>query len=59
MEEKVELILKALKEAGKPVKPGELAEMTGLAKEEVTKILGKLKKEGKVESPKACHYTAK
>jgi DNA-binding IscR family transcriptional regulator len=55
--ENQEIILKAMKDASKPVKAGEIAETTGLDAKIVTKELGKMKKEGKVVSPKVCFYT--
>lgn len=51
-----EHVLKALKDAGKPMRPGEVAQATGLDKNEVSKIIQKLKKAGKVMSPKACFW---
>jgi DNA-binding IscR family transcriptional regulator len=59
MSDKNAVVLEAIKKAGKPVKAGDIAEATGLPKDEVAKIIAKLKKEGKVESPKACFYSAK
>lgn len=59
MTENSGVVLDAIKKAGKPVKAGDIAEITGIPKDEVAKIIAKLKKEGKVESPKACFYTAK
>ncbi len=56
MAEKAKQILDAMKKAGKPVKAGEVAQATGIDGKEVTKIIGALKKEGKVISPKACFY---
>jgi predicted transcriptional regulator len=56
MGEKEDKVLEAMKKAGKPVRPGEVAEMTGLDKKEVSKIISSLKKEGKVISPKRCFY---
>jgi hypothetical protein len=50
------LVLKALKKAGQPVRPGDLAEATGLAKEDLAKVLDALKKKGKIHSPKRCFY---
>ena len=41
-----------------PMKTGEVAEATGIEKKEVEKIIKKLVKEGKVESPKRCYYAA-
>lgn len=56
MADKTQQILDAMKKAGKPVKAGEVAAATGIDGKEVTKIIGALKKEGKVASPKACFY---
>ena len=42
----------------RPMKAGEVAAATGIAKAEVDKIIKKLVKEGKVESPKRCYYAA-
>jgi Mn-dependent DtxR family transcriptional regulator len=49
-------ILNAMKRAGEPVRPGDVAKTTGLDPKEVTKIIGELKKSGKVTSPKRCFY---
>ena len=51
-----ETISKKMKEAGKPVRPGDVVNMTGLEKDEVSKIINKLKKSGKITSPKRCFY---
>lgn len=53
MEKKV---INAMKKAGKPVRPGDVAKMIGADSKEVTKIIGDLKKDGKVISPKRCYY---
>ena len=53
MEKKV---LAAMKKAGKPVRPGEVAKMVGAESKEVSKIISGLKKKGKVRSPKRCYY---
>ena len=53
MEKKV---LKAMKDAGKPVRPGEVAKTLGVDSKEVSKAIANLKKEGKVTSPKRCYY---
>nr|WP_319775875.1 transcriptional regulator [uncultured Sphaerochaeta sp.] len=45
-----------MKKAGQPVRPGDLAEELGLDSKEVSKIIGQLKKEGLVDSPKRCYY---
>ena len=54
MEQKV---LDAMKEAGKPVRPGDVAKALGVDSKEVSKAISKLKKEGKVISPKRCYYS--
>ena len=53
MEKKV---LNAMKKAGKPVRPGEVAKMIGEESKDVSKVIGDLKKRGKVISPKRCYY---
>ena len=56
MEEREQMVLEAMEKAGKPLRPGEVAKMVGLAKDEVSKIIRGLKKKGKVTSPKRCFY---
>jgi Mn-dependent DtxR family transcriptional regulator len=53
MEKKV---LNAMKKAGKPLRPGEVAEMIGEESKTVSKVISDLKKQGKVISPKRCYY---
>ncbi len=53
MEKKV---LDAMKKAGKPVRPGEVAEMINEESKTVSKVIAALKKQGKVTSPKRCYY---
>ncbi|MCW4011634.1 MAG: transcriptional regulator [Candidatus Bathyarchaeota archaeon] len=45
-----------MKEAGKPVRPGDIAKTLGIESKEVSKAINTLKKEGKVHSPKRCFY---
>jgi DNA-binding transcriptional regulator GbsR (MarR family) len=54
-----EKVFNALKTSGKPMKSGEIAEVTGIDKKEVDKALKSLKSEGKIFSPKNCFYQAK
>jgi len=56
MEEKAKFVITKMNEAGKPLRPGEIAELAGLSKEEVSGIMKNLKKAGKVYSPKRCFY---
>jgi DNA-binding IclR family transcriptional regulator len=56
MADKAEMVLDAMKSAGKPVRPGDVADATGIPKDEVAKIIQTLKKEGRVVSPKRCFW---
>ncbi len=51
-----EIILNVMKEAGNALRPGEIAELTGLDKDAVSNAIKSLKKDGKVASPKRCYY---
>lgn len=51
-----ELVLKAMIDAGKPVRPGDIAKALGVDSKEVSKAVDRLKKEGKIHSPKRCFY---
>lgn len=59
MSDSQQTVLEAMKKAGKPLRPGEIAELAGLDKAEVSKIITRLKKEGKIISPKNCYYQPK
>lgn len=56
MEKNEKKVLDAMKRAAKPVRPGDVAKTTGVDSKEVSKIINKLKKDGKVLSPKRCYY---
>lgn len=51
-----ESVLEAMKEMGKPIRPGEVAKKLGVESKAVSKAIQKLKKEGKVHSPKRCYW---
>jgi predicted transcriptional regulator len=51
-----ELILQAMRNAGKALKAGELVELCGLTRPEVDKALKQLKKEERITSPKVCFW---
>ena len=57
MENIEQVILDTLEKAGKPLKSGEVAEMAGLDKKEVSKVISKMKKKGVIVSPKRCYYS--
>ncbi len=56
MDDKEKKVFDAMKKAGKPVRPGDVAKMTGLDSKEVSGAISGLKKKGKVSSPKRCFY---
>jgi len=49
-------VLKAMQEAGKPVRPGDVAKTLGVDSKEVSKAIKALKDGGLVISPKRCFY---
>lgn len=54
--EKEKQVLDVFAGAGKPLKAGDVAEISGISKDEVGKIIKKLKAEEKIYSPKVCFY---
>ena len=52
-------IIEAMKKAAKPLKAGEISELTGLDKKEVDKGMKQLQKEGLITSPKRCFWQPK
>lgn len=52
-------VLETLKTSDKPLKGGEIAEISGLAKKDVDKAIKQLKTEDLIEVPKRCFYSAK
>ncbi len=50
-------VLSAMKAAGKPVRPGEIAKALDIESKEVSKAIKSLKDKGKVISPKRCYYS--
>lgn len=54
-----EKVLKVLTESAEPMRPGEIAEKSGLDKSETDKAIKALKAEDKIFSPKRCFYAAK
>ena len=51
-----ELILQAMKTAGVPLNAGKIAELTGLDRKLVDKIMAVMKKEGSIVSPVRCKW---
>ncbi len=52
-------VISTLKKAKKPLRPGEIAELSGLDKKDVDKAIKELKGEEKIYSPKRCFYDVK
>ncbi|MEE4197391.1 MAG: MarR family transcriptional regulator [Bacteroidales bacterium] len=57
--ENTQKVLDAMKNAGKALKAGEIAEISGLDKKEVDRIMKILKTEEKIVSPKRCYWEPK
>ncbi len=51
-------VFEALKAAGKPVRPGDIAKQLNVDSKDVSKAIQELKKEGKAISPKRCYWAA-
>lgn len=56
MSDKENLVLETMKKAGKPLRPGDIAELAKLDKEEVSAILNQLKQQQRITSPKRCFW---
>lgn len=54
-----EKVLKAMSAAGKPLKAGEIAELSGMDKKVVDKAIKELKVSGKIVSPRRCFWEPK
>lgn len=52
-------VISTLKKEGRPLKSGEIAELAGIEKTAVDKVIKKLKADGTVDSPKRCYYSLK
>lgn len=55
----MEMVLNTMKKAGKPLKAGEVAELAGLDKKVVEKVMEQLKKSEVIVSPKRCYWEPK
>ncbi|NOU19891.1 MAG: MarR family transcriptional regulator [Bacteroidales bacterium] len=57
--ETTDKVLKTLKDAGKAMKAGEIADAAGIEKKDVEKAIKKLVAENKLHSPIRCFYDIK
>ncbi|BCS89079.1 HTH domain-containing protein [Pseudodesulfovibrio sediminis] len=51
-----EKVLKAMQEAQKPVRPGDIAKALDIDSKDVSKAIKELREDGSVISPKRCYY---
>ncbi len=51
-----EAVLKAMREAGKPLSAGEVQKLTGIDRKEIDKAFKELKKEQAIVSPVRCKW---
>jgi len=49
--------LKAMREAGKPVRPGDIAKILGVESKDLSRSISALKERGEIISPKRCYYS--
>jgi hypothetical protein len=56
MTDEAEKVYKAFADDGKPLRVGDVVDITGIAKPKVSKIIKLLTAEGKLTSPKRCYY---
>jgi DNA-binding IscR family transcriptional regulator len=49
-------ILEAMKKAGEPLNAGKIAELTGLDRKVVDKVMAEMKKDGSIVSPVRCKW---
>jgi predicted transcriptional regulator len=54
-----EKVIETIKKAGKPLKGGEISELSGIDKKIVDKLIKELKTDEKIFSPKRCFYDVK
>ena len=55
--EESKIVLEAMRKAGEPLNAGKVAELTGLDRKVVDKVVAQLKKEGAIVSPVRCKWT--
>ncbi len=56
MDNNEKTVLDAMKSAGKPVRPGDVAKAVDIESKQVSKIIKALREQGLVHSPKRCYY---
>jgi biotin operon repressor len=56
MTEMEDRVLSAMKDEGRPMKGGEIADALGVDRKDVDKAMNSLKKTGAITSPKRCFW---
>ena len=56
---KEEKVINVFKTSAKALRPGEIAQQSGIDSKEVSKIIKDLREKGQVYSPKRCYYALK
>ncbi|MCF8369302.1 MAG: MarR family transcriptional regulator [Bacteroidales bacterium] len=51
-----EIVINVIKSSGKPLKSGEIAQLSGIDKKQVDLSIKKLISDEKIYSPKRCYY---
>ena len=59
MADNKQVVFDTMKTAGKPLKGGEITDLSGLDKKDVDKAMKELKKEEFIVSPKRCYWEPK
>jgi len=59
MTDNKQVVLDAMKTAGRPLKGGEIVELCDLDKKDIDKLMKELKKEELIVSPKRCYWEPK
>ena len=50
-------VLAVMRDQGEPLNAGKITELSGLDRKDVDKAMTKLKKEGRIISPKRCYWS--
>jgi len=59
MADNKQVVLDAMEKAGKPLKSGEILDLSGLDKKEIDKAMKELKEDESIISPKRCYWEPK
>jgi len=57
--ENKDVVVKAFQNSDVLLKSGDVVQLTGIDRKEISKIIKKLKTDGLIDSPKRCYYVIK